>query len=975
MSEYTQKENNDEIKYIFQNPSSSGPNFKFNTGNVVSGIEQFNSVLPNISGSYSYDWDLTQWGAGQYFDPSSPDLSGVLFQDTTLGNPIAVWTQGSALSSKGSSSFVVYSATEQTEASSDTTHLEGYTYRFQVQGGDLNDVFIQTSKNIGTSVTFDHQVTFSANERVLNVTGSSGLVSFGNNFTIGFNMVKRISNAPQMEFFLQSVVYDSRGESILQAGYSTLNGAASSGMIFNIGDLGALSTTSSSKLYGYNSTEDFLSTTSTDNFSYVSIDLTAAVEQVIRVLSAQDPSHAVYYQDLSNWNLGSSYIGGESGNLGNASLSNVSASFDVNNVSITEDENSTLTYDPSSKKIQSVSGILQEDKHSYTTTPSDGSSNLLLDAGGSASNVQTVYSYGADILTVQSGTIADIHALGATLTLVQQGGGATVDGNATVTLTGDGTVNIGAIEGTIYDDMSSGVTLSGQSEKIILEEYAGINIISGSSSEIDMNNNSYLSQEGGNSNIVFGNSSSSASIDLSASQSTISGFDSTTSTILLTGVDSVKNVKILYNDQQAIITEYQKSGELSFNNSVGYGISVSTDSDSGTIKVETTKDTNDVPAYRSGNDFQSIEVENSSLSAILSGSYTQIIEDMSADSYVDLAGFNTQNGMILLTHLHNISDVQISYENGNAIIAESGNSGKLLIENTDNVSLITNVGNIDFSQLEGSITLAVLSTPTPPLTSAKAAPITTVDNGESKIFSADSGKYSIVMSGGNLFATLNNHSYTTLKEDFSAVSHAIVEDFTTSNGMILATQLTSFNDLSVYYGDGNAVISGSNGSVTLLNIQVGSVGLLSDVGSVNFSDLVGSRSLAIIGTASDNGAITITSDATYNAAASTSHLLHVESGTLTADLVDSAYSTIDIDMTQKANLILNNFSPKNGEILLTGVNSSDDLQVSYHDHNTYISSSSGASVIMTGHDNVSFLSSVGNVIFSDMTGHSTLAVI
>lgn len=432
--------NNKNIIDVFQNPSEIGPNIRFNNGEVVNGVEQYQKEIPNLPGDFNEDWDVTQWCSGSYFDPTNPILNSAEFQDDVLGTPIATWQQGSSNDSYGNSSLSIYNSSEASDSSTEGKNLPGYTYAIQVQGGTLNDVNIQSYKNLGLSVTFNHQINFTANERITNVTGNTGLVSFGNNFTVNFNTVKKISGVPQLGIFMQSVVYDSRGVETVEAGYSSLNGANSGGKVYNPGDLSLLSSLSSSLSniqYNYNSEVDAFSGETSD-FYKVSINLNAALDKIIYVLSKQDPKNASYYQDLSNWVLTGSYVGGESGNLGSAQPSNSNATMDVNNISITQDLSSNIEYSENSQKIQSISGLDMEDNQVSTTTPSDGETNIVLNAGtkNSSNKQQTVTSLGSDSITIGSGTIATIHANGPETTIVGQGGSATIDGDSNLNVSG-----------------------------------------------------------------------------------------------------------------------------------------------------------------------------------------------------------------------------------------------------------------------------------------------------------------------------------------------------------------------------------------------------------------------------------------------------------------------------------------------------------------------------------------------------------
>ncbi|MBS1089924.1 hypothetical protein [Gluconobacter wancherniae] len=478
--------------------------------------------------------------------------------------------------------------------------------------------------------------------------------------------------------------------------------------------------------------------------------------------------------------------------------------------------------------------------------------------------------------------------------------------------------------------------------------------------------NTSINQKAGSSTIAMGAGQTSAIINLAAAQATVTGLQDLSDSLVLTGLDSPADLTTTYDNGEAILTAAGLSGRISVKNSLGYGISYSS-KNSGNIAVQVSSDSNNGAVYASDEGLHSIIVGNASLTANFSTGYTKLFEDMSANSHVDLNGFNIANGLVLLTGLKRLTDVQVSYEDGNAIVTEAGTPGNMIIHNTDKVSFVSNSGDTNFSQLAGTNALAVLSTPTPAVIS--------VSEGNSETFTAGSGVKTVDMSGGSLSAILNDTSYTILKQDFSGDTASVVDGFTTANGEILATHLANFNDLQVYYGDGNAIVSSEHGSLTLFNTQIGSVSLLQNVGDVNFSTLAGSGTLAVVSTASTGNAITITSERIFNAAPGTDNLVHFKSGNLTANLTAKSYTTLDIDMTSAAKMTLNDFVTTNGLILLKGVHSASDVSISYHDNNAYISGGLGAEVIMTGTNHVSLLSSVGNVDFSHMTGQPTMALI
>jgi hypothetical protein len=96
------------------------------------------------------------------------------------------------------------------------------------------------------------------------------------------------------------------------------------------------------------------------------------------------------------------------------------------------------------------------------------------------------------------------------------------------------------------------------------------------------------------------------------------------------------------------------------------------------------------------------------LTATLANGYTTIDVDMAAGAKLNLSGFHTTNGMILLTGLSAPNDVQVAYQNGDAIVTAAGTSGSVTLMGVNHVGTTGSVGNVDFSKMTDSHAVALL---------------------------------------------------------------------------------------------------------------------------------------------------------------------------------------------------------------------------------------------------------------------------
>lgn len=832
---------------IFQNPSTTGPNLRFNNGEVVNGVEQYQDTLPSLPGDFNADWDITQWCAGTYFDPTSPLLADAAFRDDVLGTPIASWEQGSATSSTGYSSLSIYDSSQADDSSDEGKKLTGYTYRIQVQGGTLNDVNLQSYKQMGNNYTFNNQITFTANERITDVSGSTGLASFGNNFTVNFNTAKQIAGVPQLGIFLQCVAYDSRGVATVQAGYSTLTHNDGGAKIYNPGDLTVTDFTLGNLYYNYSSTVDAFAG-ATDDFSKVTINLNAAVEKIISILSASDPANAAYYQDMSNWVLTGSYIGGEAGNLGSTSTSNASAALEVNDVNITEDTASNVTYSAADQKIVSISGIQTEDYWTTTTTPSDGTTNLLLDAGTSSKALgtgksQTVTTNGTDTLTVGDKTVATIHAQGASTTIVGQGGSATVDGSGAVTVSGTfssfSSTNTNA-SSTYSATVTGGSTVSVAAGTVSLAMSASgtLNLTSGSSANYVID-----TQSGVNSTIMTGNDSATVSNSGKGTQVIVSGNVDSTGTLTVNGGGAQQ---VWTGSEDTVINASDAAGitESVFATSHANSENIYVGVQGGQTTVNLNTEFTNVWSYGG---HTTINGSTSSLANDLMVSDGGDMDISGGAGTINFVGFQVNDDP------KNVASVTITAGSGSETIfgdgvnltvngGDSATGSQMIISSSaaSKYAAETINGGAGYQEIWSSTRDAVVNASTTTATGS----IRDIVEGGTTTFNAGIEDATIFSFGGNLVANLagapgtQDSSTTTnaatghvaIQGDVTKFSSIVLNDFSSEHDSLILTGLTGSNGYTMTQSNGSTVLTfdSSSAQVTLVGVTEVTVGHIGD---------------------------------------------------------------------------------------------------------------------------------------------------
>lgn len=421
-------------RYAFNNASAYGDTLTFNDGQT-NGYENYQNYYEYLKKGYSDStWDITQWNVTNYLDPTSGIYDSNTTYDSELGaNSIVTFSEGATSDEYGYQSLGIYAVSSKTklatsdDGTSDTVvnlstdedansvagsdvassatynALYGYIYSLHTSGGRLSDINVQ-SRDVEDSslLSFSNKLTFSAYEDIEAGSGSgTGVAYSGNSFTVGFTGSKF-----SLGIFLQVDLWDSRGEGSVEAYYTTLNGSSSSGKILNIAD-------------SYGTWNSDVLTTTGQGLHKVTVNLNAALDILITQLAVEDPTDASEYEDLSRWTLGGSYVGLEDGygtNVSTSSTSNVSATLDVADVTITSDDSTKETYTSAAQKVQTISDNTSASALSAITTVAGTSQSIALDAD-TVSYTQTVNSYGTDTFSTTLDEKNVINGYGSSLTV------------------------------------------------------------------------------------------------------------------------------------------------------------------------------------------------------------------------------------------------------------------------------------------------------------------------------------------------------------------------------------------------------------------------------------------------------------------------------------------------------------------------------------------------------------------------------
>ena len=496
---------------IFADPSVAGPDLLFSTGEVSDGAEQFASTLPAIAGVADPGWNVTQWNtpSDQIFDPAAPILGDLADSDAVLGAAVASWHTGTTGSGSG---LVVYG------------QPGNYTYALSATGGDTRDTFLQTTGYAPGTVTFDHPLVFTADERLTAASAGDGTAIAFNSFTVFFNASGNPgydAALPTDEVFLQVPLTDFRGE---PGPYETISKGNYYQTIYN---LSSQSTTPSDAVVSDASVTALAFAPDDGALHTVSIDLNQALLRLVDQMAIQDPANASAYLDLSRWSIGSIYAGVETSAAPDGDTAPGGAlTLDIAHPTLTEDTTQTVSSTMALSTVQSIDGGQYANAESAdTVTTLAGTSNTLLLTGTGS---KTVTSQGADSVMVGNEQTVTLHADGSSLAVIGQVssfGDASIDGAAPLAVSGSfGTLTVGStasgdvITGSASDvaalmlggsaarlDLSSAATvfLGGNDDSVATN--GGMVSLSGQNASIDL--------DGGGAQSVFLNGQSASVTD------------------------------------------------------------------------------------------------------------------------------------------------------------------------------------------------------------------------------------------------------------------------------------------------------------------------------------------------------------------------------------------------------------------------------------------------------------------------------
>lgn len=699
----------------FGDPSVTGPNTLL--GNGVGNEFTGTSELP---GATSSGWEEIQWQAGSYFQPDGFSTTHV---DSTFGNAIGYWNQGTSYDVKGDSSYAVYGK------------QGSYVYQMQAQGGNLNDVLIQTTSELSPGVyTFNHNITFTANEGLTNVSGTTGDYQAGNNFIVSYNY-----NGVREDFFLQVQVADSRGA---PSAYSTVRANNIFGSIYNESDEGRT---------------DYFSWTDTNGLKQVTVNLNEALLDLAKTVY-KNTNLGSSVLDMSNWSLLSSYIGVESGSLGNVSPSNSTASFEVQNPEVLYDESSTFDSSDTGLKVTTISGTVQSDIISSLTTANNANADISL-APASGVGTQTIVANGYwDQIQLNNHSLISYVNTGASFS--SNGGSLTLSGPGNTYISGsysglyislNSTSSVNAsLTGYSNIENSGQLALTGQNAYAtitgngyddIVGSFKSLNLdISNGDvySSISYNGNHSLQgsiiNNGGNVNLtdsghiysytnsgttnISGTDTSNSELDIYGNNTSVYGsfyyIDGSINTssklnVLATNADIYNNggnvsltgsggtLNINGNGHEDIVGSWsQVTATLGVNQDFNASIT-------GSANMTINDGANASIWAKSGSATLNI---NGGTSNITPGTgYVTADIDMSSNASVTLTDFSQSHEEILLT---NTTSLSYSYNSSlNETVVKAGNAS-LYISGDHSVSGVSSIGSVNFSSVTGKDTLALL---------------------------------------------------------------------------------------------------------------------------------------------------------------------------------------------------------------------------------------------------------------------------
>lgn len=724
---------------IFDDPSINGPNLKLGTG---SGLNF--SGYSDMDGGEDSDWSELQWEAPTYF--TSGNMSTTAKTDSTFGTALGSWAFGN---SNDYTSYAVYG----TKGS--------YVYQLQTEGGSLNDVLLQ-SKSVQPKVyTFNHQITFTANESLSNVQAGSGVYQVGNNFIVSFNY-----NGQRADFFLQSKLADSRANlssySTIPRGITTSNIGAMSGTIYDVVN----KSDSTGSVIPYDSVAYLPFSNQYSTLHTVTVNVNAELLQMIRHIESinTDASLDAALNDMSNWSLTTVYVGTESGDgtaTSSVNVQNLEVHYDTSKTIATADDEAAQN-----ASLVTITGVPYQVRWNNYATVADSSMNLEMQPYYSYDNLTAVET--AQNLTLNGNwDTVDLNATGVIANVV---GGASFNGDngyltvsgsgayyaagtyTSLTATLDGRSSINAVIDTASTITNSGgnVALNGDNASLVYTgsgdlslvgtfTTASITGVTGGTSWVLMSGNTTIENDGAAMHVtadadfaitansgdteVTGNSS--GTLTLNGGDGTLNMYGSWSSITGTVGTNQMINLQAtkanVTDDGGTVNLTGTGNGALTFSgtgsaNIVGDWSAATVSLSSGqyfnakvddNLNISIGAGANAAVWSPNGNSVSVKQDGGTSVVAMGTG-YDSLTMNMASTGTMTVNNFSPSHGILMLTNLQN-NNVSIAYQNGNTVLTDGTLGGKVVLNGVSHVSLVSSVGSTNFSDQTGSLTMAVLT--------------------------------------------------------------------------------------------------------------------------------------------------------------------------------------------------------------------------------------------------------------------------
>ena len=713
-----------------------GPNTPFSTS-LPDG--SFTSTTTQLGGNTTTEWGEVQWRPATVFNPLNP--TSYNYVDPVFGKAIAEWEGGSIGGANGFDRYAIYG------------DPGAYVYGLTVGGGNyLDEYFTSRHDPAGGTYTFNHRITFTANETIGNISGSAGVWQAGNAFTVAY-----INGNTRYDFFLQFGLVDQTG---VKPGYYLQFTDDLFGSVINIPDTvgGSTATSAVNYLPFDNSNAGSLHT--------VTINLNEGVLYLANVLKNSSWSSAVggdAVLDMSKWSMLSEFIGPESGSPsnfdrpGNDSDSYTGTMY-VQNPEIHYDPNSTFSSANTGEFVQRIEGVTLSTTVSNLSTMANQDISLKL--AGSYTPSQTI---------VSNGYWDDIDLNGKIGNVYVANGSHILGNNGSLTLSGPGNVYINGAYSGLYitpsnssvvnaslsgygnivnngasvsiTGVNAGLTVSGSGATTLVGSYNGLvdTLNSGSviyasiTGGVNITNNGGYAGLTGDSNANISIAVNSGYLSLVGNHSSLVDYGNGNSNIIGSyasfsgSVGGGQNINIsadtvsLYDNGATYVALTGTGGSLTFNGTGGativgdwsnvnatFGVNQRFNSIVGNNSYLTINDGGNANIWNQLASNVGITQNGGYQNTTFGSGYTGDTISMNGNAMADINNFHTSNGLLLLSNL-NGAGLNVNYANGNAYITENGSSASVVIHNTNHVSWISSSGSTDFSQLTGSQTVAILS--------------------------------------------------------------------------------------------------------------------------------------------------------------------------------------------------------------------------------------------------------------------------